>query len=208
MKTVYARFKNSAGAISSIVSDTINLDTGVQAEYSVTINNGALYTNQVAVQLTISARPYTTAMQASNDGGFLDAVWEPYSAHKNWEITRYRNQEITRLVFVRFRDADGIVSSLYLDDIILDTNAPHGHGGTLLELTATDDLSGVASMRISAQPDFANAIWEPFSTQRAWDFDSSPTAYVEFRDTAGNISPSYTVTQSGSATIFLPLVVR
>ena len=89
------RFKNSAGAISAIVSDTITLDTGVQAEYSVTINHGALYTNKVAVQLTISARPHTAEMQVSNDGGFIGVTWEPYSAHKAWEITRYRDQEIT-----------------------------------------------------------------------------------------------------------------
>jgi sugar lactone lactonase YvrE len=209
-KTVYGRFKNSAGAISSIVSDTIALDTGVQAEYGVTINNGALYTCKIAVQLTISARPYTAEMQVSNDGGFNGATWEPYSAHKAWEITRYRNQEITRLVYVRFRDADGNVSSLYLDDIILDTNAPHGHvsiagQGALLDLTATDDLSGVDSMRVSAQPDLGDASWEPFSTQRAWDFSESPIVYVQFRDAAGNLSPTYA---TPSSTVFLPVVIR
>ena len=208
-KTVYGRFMNSAGAISAIVSDTIALDTGVQSEDSVTINNGALYTNKVAVQLTISARPHTAEMQVSNDGGFLGVAWEPYSAHKAWEITRYRHDEITRLVYVRFRDADGSVSSLYLDDIILDMEAPHGHGsvddqGAFLELTATDDLSGVAGMRVSAQPNFGGASWEAFSARRAWDFDVNPTAYVQFRDTAGNQSPTYAV--GASDTVFLPLV--
>jgi sugar lactone lactonase YvrE len=212
-KIVYGRFKNSAGTISSIVSDTIVLDTSVQSEYALTINNGALYTCNVVVQLTISARPQTVEMQISNDGGFLGAAWEPYSAHKDWEITRYRNQEITRLVYVRFRDAEGSVSSLYLDDIILDTNAPHGHVSLakqagLLELTATDDLSGIAGMRISALPNFGDASWEPFSAQHEWDFKRSPTAYVEFRDAAGNLSPSYAVSQSGNATIFVPLVAR
>jgi sugar lactone lactonase YvrE len=213
MKTVYGRFQDSAGAISSTVSDTILLDTGVQPEYSVTINNGALYTNKIAVQLTISAKPQAAEMQVSNDGGFIGVAWEPYSAHKAWEITRYRNQEITRLVYVRFRDADGNVSSLYLDDIILDTNPPHGHisvaeQGALLELTATDDLSGVASMRISAQPNFGDASWEPFSARRTWDFSDSPTIYVQFRDTADNLSPSYAVAAAGNSTILLPLVLQ
>ena len=213
IKTVYGRFKNSTGAISAIVSDTIKLDTGVQSEYSVTINNGALYTNNVAVQLTISARPHTAEMQVSNDGGFIGVAWEPYSAHTAWQIPRYRNDEITRLVYVRFRDVDGNVSSLYLDDIILDMEAPHGHvsitdQGALLELTATDDLSGIASMRVSAQPDFGDASWEPFSARRAWDFGDSPTVYVQFRDVASNLSPSYAAARLGNSTVFLSLILH
>ncbi len=211
IQTVYGRVQNSAGAISSIVSDSITLDTGVQSEYSVTINNGALYTNQVAVQLTISAQTHTAEMQVSNDGGFLGVAWEPYQAHKAWQITRYRNKEITRLVYVRFRTVDGTVSPLYLDDIILDTDALHGHGvvadqGTRLDLTATDDLSGIDSMRVSTQPDFGDTIWEPFSTQRAWDFHTHPTAYVQFRDAASNLSPRYAVPAAGA--VILPLILR
>jgi len=179
----------------------------------VTINQGALYTNKVAVQLTLSARPHTAEMQVSNDGGFVGVAWELYSAHKTWQITQYRNEEITRLVYVRFRDADGTVSSLYLDDIILDINAPHGQGsvaaqGALLELTATDDLSGVAQMRVSAQPDFSDTNWVPFSAQQAWDFDARPTVYLQFRDAADNLSTRYTVSTAGYTTIFLPLVLH
>ncbi|MFL5804443.1 MAG: hypothetical protein ACJ8CR_22205 [Roseiflexaceae bacterium] len=212
-KTVYGRFKNSGGAISAVVSDTITLDTRVEPEYSLTINNGALYTNNVAVQLKISARPRTAEMQVSNDGGFMGVDWEPYSAHKAWQIIRYRNEEITRLVYVRFRDVDGNVSSLYLDDIILDLDPPHGEvsiagQGALLELAAADDLSGVAGMRVSARPDFDGASWEPFSSSRSWDFGAGPTVYVQFRDAAGNLSPTYPASLAGTSTVFLPLVLR
>jgi sugar lactone lactonase YvrE len=212
-KTVFARVKDSAGTISAIVSDTIKLDTSVQTEYSVTINNGAIYTNKVAVQLKISAKPGTAEMQVSNDGGFSGVEWEPYSARKNWQITRYRNQEVTRLVYVRFRDVDGNVSGLYLDDIILDMNAPHGHvsiggQGTLLELAATDDLSGIADMRLSNSLDFDNASWEPFSSSRAWDFDTSIAVYVQFRDAAGNESPTYIASLAGNSTVFLPFLMQ
>jgi len=115
------------------------------------------------------------------------------------------------LVYVRFRDVDGNVSSLYLDDIILDTDAPHGYvaiaeQGALLELTATDDLSGVDSMRVSAQPDFGDASWEPFTALRSWDFGESPTVYVQFRDAADNLSPRYAVPASG--TVFLSLILH
>ncbi|HET9222067.1 MAG TPA: hypothetical protein VFO07_06165, partial [Roseiflexaceae bacterium] len=214
-KTVYGRFKNSTGAISNIVSDTIALDTSVQSEYSVTINNGALYTNQTEVRLTISAKPRTAEMQVSNDGGFNDVAWEPYTSRKTWQITRYRNQEITRLVYIRFRDVDGNVSSLYLDDIILDVNPPGGHAqiantaqGIQLSLVATDDVSGVDGMRLSARPDFDGASWEPFASNRTWDFSANPTVYVQFRDRAGNVSSAYAASLPEKQVVFLPIVLR
>ena len=210
-KTVYGRFKNSGGALSAIVSDTIKLDTGLQSEYSVTINNGAIYTNKVAVQLKISAKPGTAEMQISNDGGFIGAEWEPYSSHKAWQITRYRDQTVTRVVYVRFRDVAGNVSGLYLDDIILDPDKPHGHvaiTGQGLDLTATDGLSGIADMRLSDQPTFENAAWEPFSSSRTWDFASSPAVFVQFRDEAGNESPTYSASLGQGSTVFLPFVTQ
>jgi sugar lactone lactonase YvrE len=214
-KTVYGRFKNSAGALSQIVSDTIILDRSVQSEYGMTINNGAVYTNRTDVQLTISAKPGTAEMQVSNDGGFNGVAWEPYTSHKRWQITRYRQQEVTRLVYIRFRDVDGNVSSMYLDDIILDVNPPGGHAqiantgqGIQLSLTATDDVSGVEGMRLSAQPDFAGASWEPFESSRTWDFGANPSVYVQFRDYAGNLSPTYVAALAGSQTVFLPIVMR
>ena len=214
-KTVYGRFKSSAGSISNIVSDTIVLDTEIQPEYAITINNGALYTNQISVQLKISAKPRTGEMQVSNDGGFDGVVWEPYAAHKDWQITRYRNQEITRLVYVRFRDVNGTVSPTYQDDIILDVNPPHGDAhatstaqGTSLSLSATDDVSGVEDMRLSAQSDFSSSTWEPFTATHLWDFASKPIVYVQFRDYAGNVSPSYIASLAGNHTVFIPISIR
>jgi len=215
LKTVYSRVKNSANLLSDIVSDTISLDTGVQSEYSVTINNGALYTNQVAVQLKISARPRTAEMQVSNDGGFDGAAWEPYSAHKSWQIKAYRHEEITRLVYVRFRDVDGNVSAVYPDDIILDVNPPDGDvyvtntdQGALLGLAATDDLSGVEAMRVSGRSDFADANWEPFTSIHRWDASGSATVYVQFRDHAGNASSTYVASLAENQVVWLPIVLR
>jgi hypothetical protein len=64
--------------------------------------------------------------------------------------------------------------------------------GTLvtLELTATDDVSGVDHMLISNHPDFRDAYWEPYKTPRDWGMTGS-TVYVRFRDKAGNISIMY-----------------
>jgi hypothetical protein len=94
--------------------------------YGLTINHGALFTNQISVILSIDA-PYTTIqMQVSNDGGFAGASWEPYVDHKDWTITQYGSYVIPRVVYVRFKDINGNVSNTFQDDIILDVTAPTG----------------------------------------------------------------------------------
>jgi hypothetical protein len=95
-------------------------------DYCVTINDGALFTNQTAVTLTISAKYGTPLMQVSNDGGFAGAVWEPYVPIKPWTITEYGAYIIPRVVYVRFKDISGNTTATYQDDIILDVTAPTG----------------------------------------------------------------------------------
>jgi hypothetical protein len=95
-------------------------------DYRLTINDGALFTNQIAVTLKISARPGTVEMQVSNDGGFAGAVWEPCTTTKAWTITQHGSYVLPRTVYIRFRDAQGNVSSTFQDDIILDVTPPTG----------------------------------------------------------------------------------
>jgi len=105
--------------------------------YGLTINDGELFTNQISVTLSISA-PYTTVeMQVCNDGGFAGVLWEPYEANKDWSITQYGSYVIPRVVYVRFKDISGNISTIYQDDVILDVNAPTG----AVEITGT--ISGV-----------------------------------------------------------------
>jgi len=116
LKTVYSRVRDSVGYVSSIVSDTISLDTTAPAEHGLSINDGALYTNKVTVTLTIGAQPGTAQMQVSNEGNFAGAEWEPYASRKSWQVTQYLDYVIPRLVYVRYKDVSGNVSSTYLDD--------------------------------------------------------------------------------------------
>ena len=124
LKTVYARYRDNAGNVSSVYTDTINLDTTVQPEYGLSINEGALFTNQITVTLTLPANPHTAQMMVSNDGGFAGAQWEPYATHKEWQITQYGAYVIPRTVYAKYKDTAGVISSVYQDDIILDVTAP------------------------------------------------------------------------------------
>jgi hypothetical protein len=193
-------------------------------DLGLTINDGALFTNQVTVTLTIGSITNTAQMQVSNDGGFAGASWETYTSHKAWQITQYGSYVLPRVVYVRYKDLTGNVSATYQDDIILDVNPPTGSvslaGATsnqiaflvgnsvTLNLSATDDVSGVGQMLISNQSDFSGAIWESYATSRAWALGSNGTVYVRFRDNAGNVSTTYTATQTNTYRIFLPLVIH
>ena len=218
LKTVYVRFKDIADNVSSPISSVITLDAAAGTEYGLSINEGALFTNQVTVTLVIAARQFTPQMMVCNDGGFAGAQWEPYNSRKAWAITQYGSYVIPRVVYVRYKDLGGNVSSNYQDDIILDVTPPEGTVSIIgaaglqamastvtLELSATDDLSGVGQMLISNQPDFAGATWESYATSRAWALGSNETVYVQYKDNAGNVSTTYSTSQWK---VFLPLIQK
>jgi len=223
-KTVHGRFRDTAGNLSSIVSDTIELDTTVATDYGVTVNEGALFTNKITVTLSIGAQPGTPQMKVSNDGGFANTQWEPYNSRKAWTITQFGSYVIPRVAYVRHGDINGNVLNTSSDDIILDVNPPTGsiaivgsssraarraNATVTLNLSATDDVSGVGGMMLSNQSDFAGASWETYATSHAWTFDSNNTVYVRFRDNAGNVSQTYSaVLESAQQRIYLPSLNR
>jgi len=94
-------------------------------DYSISINDGALFTNQTAITLTLTAPPGTTEMIISSDGGFGGATWEPFATQKPWTITAYGDYVIPRLVYAKFK-TNSQTSGLYQDDIVLDVTAPTG----------------------------------------------------------------------------------
>ena len=112
--------------------------TDVQ-DYSITINSAALFANQLSAVLTLTAPPRTTEMQISNDGGFGGAVWEKFAPAKPWTLTSAGKYEVPRTVYVKFK-TNGKITSVYQDDIVLDTKPPTGSA-------AIDNGTGQASLQ-------------------------------------------------------------
>jgi len=110
--------------------------TDVQ-DYSVSINDGALYTPVAGVTLSLTAPPRTSEMMISNDGGFGGAAWEQFQGVRNWTLTDSGSSAIPRTVYVKFRTS-GKISPAYQDDIVLDVTAPDG----TLAYTETVQLAG------------------------------------------------------------------
>jgi hypothetical protein len=204
--TVWVRFMDVAGNISTQSPDSIILDT-VPPSGSILINAGATYATSPNVNLTLSATDATSGvslMQFSNDGASWSLL-EAYNTTKPWSLTA---GEGTKTVFVRFKDAAGNTSGTFTDSIVVDTIAPSGSitinsgvqytnsTSVLLTLSATDATSGLNRMRFSN--DNVNwSGWQAYGTSKTWTLPSvegTQTVYVQFDDNAGNASGNFTDT--------------
>ena len=146
-------------------------------------------------------------MQLSDTGTFTDAAWEPYLALKSWTPG---GGDGIKTIYARFRDGAGNESQVVTATFALDTLAPFGGIAlvrpvvgpdvitTTVYLGAEDNLSGVAEMRLSEDPNFSDAVWQPYTTTLTWPIsytvETEKTVYVQYRDLAGNVSDVYSDT--------------
>jgi len=90
---------------------------------TISINNGAVYTNAAAVTLKLTcadAGSGCSKMKFSNNNSTWSAE-ENYAASKAWTLTSGNG---TKTVYVKYKDVIGNWSGSYSDTIILDTIAP------------------------------------------------------------------------------------
>ena len=154
VKTVYVKYKDTAGNISEQVSGTIILDTTRPAG-EISINNGERQTNSVNVDLKLSATDNNPGilMQFSNNGSTW-SDWEEFALNKAWSLT---SGDGTKTVSARFKDAAGNISAIVKDTIILDTktpglgitNAPFTTSRTSKEITGTKEAGSTVSISLN-----------------------------------------------------------
>ncbi|MFN8487971.1 MAG: hypothetical protein U0350_10285 [Caldilineaceae bacterium] len=180
----------------------------------ISLNNGALYTNQRTVNVQSNV-PSAAQIQLSNDGGFAGATWQAYQPLVSWALPDIGQRIATLVVYVRFRDANsnmlcnGFVAT---DSIIFDVQAPKvsvaASRAGQLQLQAEDQPggSGVTDLQISTQSDFADATWQPWQEDVAVDNEPGTTVYVRVRDGAGNESAAVQTTVA--SVLYLPVIVR
>lgn len=215
-KTLFVQFKDGAGNVSEFYSDSITLDTSAGSSFGLSINRGALYATSTAVVLLLPAQAGTAEMQVSNDGGFQDTEWEPYTLYKDWQITSFGSHVIPRTVYARFRDTTGHIAGAVQDDIILDTTAPaseitalrleeqaqqmvatverNEHVPIIVRWVGTDNVSGVKWYDIQVRT--AGGNWTDWLTQRTdteavYQVKRGQIYYFRSRaqDNAGNWEP-------------------
>lgn len=217
-QTVFAQFRDDAGNVSDVVSDTIILDRSHGDTYGISINSGKLWTNSVAVTLSVPALARTTDFQISNDGGFPSAAWQPYSLYKDWEITSYGSNVLPRVVYIRFRNTEGQISATFQDDIILDMIPPSAEITFVsldsrelqreiisVDWNAQDDLSGVKQYEVQVQTDDgAWTEWKTGVTESQGVFYGLPGTPYRFRVRAEDNAENWGIFSEPSSQILTP----
>ncbi|HRY52714.1 MAG TPA: right-handed parallel beta-helix repeat-containing protein [Candidatus Portnoybacteria bacterium] len=115
--------KDAAGNESEAVTSAIIYDT-TAPEGTLSINDGAAYTNSSEVTLTVSATDDGSGVKlmAFNNGTGDYSEWEEYATTKTWTLS---DNDGAKKVRVKFQDNLGNVTEIgILAEIILDTVAP------------------------------------------------------------------------------------
>jgi hypothetical protein len=213
-KTVTATAENCGGALSD--SRAVSVLVAPPSGFGVSLNEGALYTNDSQVTVRTWAPGAITEMRLSNDGGYSNDGWQVHQESVPWAIDPYGDYVVPRTVYVWFKDDQAQVYGAHTDDIIYDPVPPTGtlsiqsRDGTqvTLALDAADDNSGVAEMRVGGSEDLSGDAWQPFATRATLTLPGD-VAYAQFRDHAGNASSVYDSDDStGEHQVYLPLVIK
>lgn len=116
-KTVYVKFRDNAGNVSTVYSAKAIVDSKVPTGKA-SINKGAKTTSSKTVTLNISAVDASgiSKMMISNSPNFAGAAWVPYAATKTWTMTPAKG---TKKVYIKFMDKAGNISAVYTSTIVL-----------------------------------------------------------------------------------------
>lgn len=206
LKTVTVRFCDTAGNVSPVYSDTIQLSGSWQPPVTlggyIVINGGEVLARTAGVKLAVTNPGSFPYMSFSLDGVKWTG-WETFKSLKKLTLPAGDGQ---KRVFARFADsAKQTDGTLYEGGITLDTKPPVGgisiKGGAYAAATNTDvvislaaaDVNGVSEMLVSYDPAQA-ASWEPFATRKTVTLPAGAgvkKVSVRFRDPAGNMSKVY-----------------
>ena len=198
--------------------------------FSLSINDGALFTNDPTVKLRLSwalTNPPIADMSLSNDGGFgAGTGWIPVTTTRTgWVLATYGNLVMPRTVYVKFRDSNSVPYGPFQDEIIYDPTPPQvtkveiiaaamrrpgklGGQNVIVRVTSSDDNSGVGRIQISSTATFSTSTeftTTGNTTDIPWSLATSGQVYVRVVDRAGNVS---SVVGEQHFAVYLPLVVR
>ncbi|MEM6297395.1 MAG: hypothetical protein AAF740_01775 [Bacteroidota bacterium] len=201
---VYARFRDDAGNVSEVVSDTITLDRKPPTSSRLSINNDSVFTRYQQVHLRVVS-PDATQMQIVNfaddedhtaDGG---TGWIPYEEDHVHELLPGNG---TKRVAVRFMDQSNNVSKWVVDKIVFDDIPPSATRVRINKGNRYTNRNEVnlqfaavkaSKMMASNDPDFKDAEWLPYRPYfSTWLIDrkeqGKKTVYAKFMDKAENVS--------------------
>jgi hypothetical protein len=177
-------------------------DRGPSAPQGMTINDGAVYTNDPDVTLSVVGPKGVDEMQVANDGGFRAARRFPLASTIPWRLAESGTERLPKTVYVRF---GGDVQT-FTDDIILDQTKPSITSATLkrseaasaraaslkprnfrIAIAAKDVTSGVDTVQFAGRGRRQLSKPQKFSRLTRYRATIAPE-YARVRDRAGNRS--------------------
>ncbi|HBI25862.1 TPA: hypothetical protein DDX30_03695 [Candidatus Wolfebacteria bacterium] len=202
--TVYVKYTDAIGNISTAYSDGIFLDTAAPSIASFTT---AAYATSTTVSLTMSASDAGTGIAnilLSNDG--VSYTSTTYATTKSWTVTE---GDGTKTVYLQVVDNAGNTTTASTATVTLDTANPTGsisiptYSTTNADLTLSGaDANTVTQMQFSNEAGAYSAL-EAYATTKTWPLstgDGLKSVNVKFVDGAGNVSSIYTATTTLDST--------
>ena len=172
---------------------------GTESPPRLLINDGAEYTNDPQVTLTLEGASWLFEVEISNDGGFGNSstVRPSDSRRYPWRLQSSGPERLPKTVYLR---TTGMGSHTVTDDIVLDerppqitslsiakrTNAARAAATARLRVGVRDRVSGVASMQVTSNKRRPGK-WKSFKSSPSVSTKAS-TLWVRVRDRAGNAS--------------------
>jgi hypothetical protein len=197
--TIYIKVKDYANNTAGYVSDTIYLDRQAPDPMTITINDGADYTNLDIVQLKLSATETGSGLweMAFSDDGVNYDPWIPFALTRSYTLPA---GDGLKTVYYKVRDYANN-TGFAQDSIILDVTPPielsiiinddemyTNDEDVELDLSAIDNTSGIYQMAFSTDGTTWTD-WELFNTTKSYTLpsgDGPKAIYFKVSDRANN----------------------
>lgn len=144
-RTVTVRVTAPAGGTATASTAVDVRSASAPGPAGVSINNGAMYTNDPNVTVHMRWPTYAQDVVLSNDGGFFPSLQRPVESTLTWTLDTSGPERLPKTIYSRFVGGTSGPET-YQDDIILDQTRP-----TVLSATAGSASGGSARLDASAR---------------------------------------------------------
>lgn len=166
--TARLRVTSELGGVDSDQREVEVVVPPAEGPVGISINDGARYTRDPNVTLTVRWPQWSEFLTIANDGGFAPATTLPVGEKISWRLDTGGPAQRPRTIYVRFQRFGVEEEVTYTDDIYLDTGkptirvtaVPFRRGPSKLRLKASDEVSGVTSMQVMRKGKQQD--WQPF----------------------------------------------
>lgn len=200
-KAVYVKFRDRAGNVSIPASDRVVLDLTAPIDTRIAVEKHSKYVQNTSVSINLYARGASEVMLGKSEE-FTGGTWQKYEEEvKGWQL---EGEDGKKVVYAKFKDEAGNITSPISTEIILDRVAPQdpqirinkgdsvtNNPNKTVLLQAKAD--GAVRMELGMDANFTGSRWINYQAGKNIPFtlpgdDGMKEVFARFKDIAGNIS--------------------